>query len=199
MSTGYLELIAGPMFSGKTSLLLQLHKQFSFCNIPMLVINYAEDTRYSTQLMSSHDKVMIPCTLATALLDVADLRPGLGPAFAMATSNATFNAAFNAAQVILINEGQFFKDIVEWTKLAVEQYNKRVYICGLDGDFQRERFGRWLELIPFCDKFTKLHSFCSICKVKPAIFSRRLGAETAQKMIGADNYLPLCRGCYLVD
>ena len=104
---------------------------------------------------------------------------------------------FTEANVILINEGQFFKDIVPWVKKAVDTYKKTIYICGLDGDFKRVQFNNWLgELIPFCDKITKLTSICGDCKSKPAIFSHRISDEQEQEVIGNDNYIPLCRNCY---
>lgn len=188
---GYLELIIGPMYSGKTSELLELYKKFSFCGIKTMVINYNEDTRYSDTQLSSHDKKMIPCKQANTLNgDVQQLND-------LNLDLINLSAEFIDCRVILINEGQFFKDIVEWTKKAVEEHNKIVYICGLDGDFEREKFGQWLDLIPFCDKVTKLHSWCSSCKKKPAIFSHRLTKEKEQKVIGSDNYVPLCRACYL--
>ena len=111
------------------------------------------------------------------------------------------NSNYNISNIkyIFINEGQFFEDIVEWTTTAVEKYNKSVYICGLDGDFNREKFGTWLNLIPLCDKVTKLNSYCSLCKKKPAIFSHRITNEKEQKVIGSDNYIPLCRACYLTS
>ena len=150
---GYLELIIGPMYSGKTSKLLELYKQFTFCGIKTMVINYDEDTRYSDTQLSTHDKVMIPCKQANIL-----------------GRDILYNKEFEEAKVILINEGQFFEDIVEWTTKAVEKYNKSVYICGLDGDFNREKFGTWLNLIPLCDKVTKLNSYCSLCKKKTGYF-----------------------------
>jgi thymidine kinase len=180
--TGYLELIIGPMYSGKTSKLLELYKQFTFCGIKTLVINYDEDTRYSDTHLSTHDKLMIPCKQANSLI-----------------RDVVYNKEFDEAKVILINEGQFFEDIVDWTTTAVEKYNKSVYICGLDGDFNREKFGTWLNLIPLCDKVTKLNSYCSLCKKKPAIFSHRITNEKEQKVIGSDNYVPLCRACYLTS
>ena len=66
---GYLELIIGPMYSGKTSKLLELYKQFTFCGIKTLVINYSEDKRYSETELSTHDKIMIPCKQAYDLFD----------------------------------------------------------------------------------------------------------------------------------
>jgi len=192
VSAGYLELIIGPMYSGKTSKLLELYKQFTFCGINTMVINYHADTRYSDTHLSTHDKTMIPCKQAHTLHgDIADLN---NPNYIQETDQ---QIEFINAQVILINEGQFFEDIVSWTKCATEVYKKSVYICGLDGDFKREKFGSWLDLIPLCDKVSKLHSYCSHCKKKPAIFSHRLSKEKEQIMIGSDCYVPLCRGCYL--
>lgn len=184
MSTcGYLELIAGPMYAGKTSKLLELHKQFTFCAIPTLVINFAEDVRYSDTCLSTHDQLMIPCERAHCLEDISPIYQ-------------TPSERFDTARVILINEGQFFPDIVAWVRWAVDVHHKIIYVCGLDGDFRRQNFGDWLNLIPFCDSVVKLHSLCSMCKIKNAIFSHRLCNDQTQKLIGTANYLPLCRGCF---
>jgi thymidine kinase len=77
------------------------------------------------------------------------------------------------------------------------KHGKKVYIAGLDGDFERKKFGALLDLIPLCDKVTKLTSLCSICKDgTPGIFSMRLTKEKEQMLIGNDNYIPVCRACY---
>ncbi len=189
-NTGYLGLFIGPMYSGKTSKLIELYKQFKFCGVNTLVINYSEDTRYSKDMLSTHDMNMIPCIMVSTLSEVADI---------VNEKSEDINASdkhFGNASVILINEGQFFKDIVEWVNKAVSVYKKCVYICGLDGDFKRQLFGNWLELIPLCDTVEKLHSYCSGCKKKEALFSHRLTSEKEQKVIGSDNYVPLCRKCY---
>ena len=74
--------------------------------------------------------------------------------------------------------------------------NKKVYIAGLDGDFQQKKFGTILDLIPLCDKVTKLSSLCSLCKNGEAgIFSMRLTQEKEQMLIGSENYIPVCRKC----
>jgi thymidine kinase len=107
----------------------------------------------------------------------------------------------NDCDVILINEGQFFHDIVEFTKQMVEEAHKKVYICGLDGDFKREKIGKLLDLIPICDKVTKLRALCGKCKDgTPAPFSFRNSNSTEQVLIGADDiYVPLCRMCYQIE
>lgn len=187
---GYLEIIKGPMFSGKTTRLLDIHKKYSFCDIKTLVINYANDNRYSDIHLSSHDKVMIPCVRALKLEDIVYFNAELtGPC---ATD-------FLEAKAILINEGQFFVDIVEWVTIAVEKYHKNVYICGLNSDFKRHKFGNWLELETISDNVVMLHSFCSKCKRRPGIFSHRLSSEAELEVIGSDCYIPVCRKCYIED
>lgn len=184
--SGYLEIIYGPMKSGKTSRLLQLYKQFKFCEIPVMVINHCNDTVHSDTHLSNHDKIMIPCIQANNLSDLVD--------FSQAFIEKD---EFTNAKVILINEAQFFGDIVEWVTIAVEKYNKHVYICGLNSDFQRKPFGNWLELEQICDKVTHLQSWCGVCKKQQALFSYRVSSETNKIVIGADNYIPVCRKCWL--
>jgi thymidine kinase len=187
---GYCEIIYGPMKSGKTSRLLQLYKQFKFCEIPVMVINHSIDKRYSDTLLSSHDKIMIPCINSLSLTDIVDINKEV------IESGAYINE-FNEASVILINEGQFFEDIVSWVTIAVEKYKKSVYICGLNSDFRRKPFGNWLDLQLICDKVTQLHSWCGLCKKQEALFSHRLSNETDKIVIGSDNYIPVCRKCWM--
>lgn len=191
---GYLELISGPMYSGKTSRLLNLYKQFKFCGIEILTLNHSDDsTRYSATHLSSHDLCKVPCIMTDTLNSIINLTSDEG------TNNQISEEEFKNIRVILINEIQFFKEeALDWIKCAVEKHNKHVYVCGLDGDFQRNKFGTWMEfLLPLCDNHIKLHSYCSHCKVKKAIFTHRITGETAQKIIGVDCYVPLCRRCYI--
>jgi thymidine kinase len=190
---GYLEIIKGPMFSGKTTRLLDIYKKYNFCDIKTMVINYAKDNRYSDVLLSSHDKVMIPCIKALKLSDIIQFTNDRGVDYSI---NKKYYEEFLLAKAILINEGQFFADIVEWVKIAVEKYHKNVYICGLNSDFQRNKFGNWLDLETISDNVVMLHSFCSSCKRRPAIFSHRLSKEAELEIIGADCYIPVCRKCY---
>ena len=176
--SGYLELIVGPMYSGKTSRLVEEYRKCLFCNIPVAVINHSADIRYSETQLSTHDQVKIPCRMTFRLREVWS------------------EEGVRNANVVLINEGQFFDDLAE---VVMEMVNagKQVYVCGLDGDFQRKRFGQILDLIPFCDKITKLTSVCSLCKNgTKGIFSLRLTGETEQMVVGAENYMPVCRACY---
>ena len=178
---GYLELILGPMFSGKTSTLKKIYDQCMYCSIPIMVINYSGDKRYSSEdVMSTHDKIMIPCIMANSIIEIME----------------NHSEKVSNAEVILINEGQFFTDIEHVIPL-VEDLHKRVYICGLDGDFKKNKIGSLFDLIPFCDNICKLKSLCSECRDgTPGLFSYRITNEVDQVVIGVDNYKPLCRVCY---
>ena len=192
-NTGYLELILGPMFSSKTSTILEIYKKCKFCNISVSIINHSIDKRYHDTMVSTHDKNMAPCIQANKLSDV--------------WNNITFietnnqkdkeeRVALRSSDVILINEGQFFSDLYD-VVIDMVNNNKKVYICGLDGDFERKKFGSVLDLIPLCDKVTKLTSLCSLCKDgTPGIFSMRLTKEREQTIVGSENYIPVCRKCY---
>jgi thymidine kinase len=206
-TTGYLEIIYGPMKSGKTSRLLQLYKQFKFCEIPVMVINHCKDTVHSDTQLSSHDKIMIPCIQANKLTDLINFSQEHDKEQEQQQQQEQQqehdkeqeqqHRQFTNAKVILINEAQFFDDIVPWVTTAVEKYKKNVYICGLNSDFKRQPFGNWLDLQQICDKVTHLHSWCGVCKKQQALFSHRLSGETDKIVIGADNYSPVCRTCWL--
>ena len=193
--SGYLELIIGPMFSGKTSRIVEIYNQCKFCNISVAVINHSIDNRYDEEHLSTHDQIKIPCIKTEKLFDIwtelvslednIEKIPKIKDKFKIATSS-----------VILINEGQFFPDLFDFVnKLLAE--GKKVYVCGLDGDFERKKFGAMLDLIPLCDKVNKLSSLCSLCRDgTPGIFSMRLTQETEQTVVGSENYIPVCRKCY---
>lgn len=195
LNSGYLEIILGGMYAGKTSRLVEIYKQCKFCNISVAVINHSIDNRYDDELLSTHDQVKIPCIKTEKLFDVwmdyinmesnFELVPRIKDKIKVARSN-----------VILINEGQFFPDLEDCVKKILE-HGKKVYVCGLDGDFERKKFGQILNLIPLCDKVTKLTSLCSLCKNgTPGIFSKRITSQKEQTIVGSDNYIPVCRNCY---
>jgi thymidine kinase len=189
-TSGYLEIILGSMYSGKSTRLVEIYKKCKFCNISVTVINHTIDNRYDDELLSTHDKVKIPCIKSERLTDVWSEN--------YLNNNTRIEEKYivRSSDVILINEGQFFEDLYE---VVVEMLNnnKKVYICGLDGDFERKKFGSILDLIPLCDKVYKLTSLCSLCKDgTSAIFSMRLTNEKEQTVVGSDNYIPVCRKCY---
>lgn len=186
-NSGYLEIILGPMFSGKTSRLIEMYSKFyHLSNCDITVVNHIIDDRYSSDHMSTHDQRKIPC-IFTEKLDMI-----------VEKIKQSKSEHKNKQQIVLINEAQFFTDLFESVITMVDNHKCLVVLCGLDGDFQRKKFGSVLDLIPYCDKVEKLHAFCSKCdNIKPALFSQRLSEETEQNVVGSSNYVPLCRDCYL--
>ena len=168
-----------------------------FCNILVSVINHTIDNRYDEELLSTHDQIKIPCIKTERLMDLW-LDPSINILEDEISGIPRIKDIFkiSRSEVILINEGQFFPDLKEFVDYLLKN-EKKVYICGLDGDFERKKFGQILDLIPLCDKVTKLTSLCSLCKDgTPGIFSMRLTKETEQTVVGSENYIPVCRKCY---
>jgi thymidine kinase len=140
-TTGYLELFIGPMFSGKTSKLLETYKQCKFCNIPVTIINHTIDIRYHNTMVSTHDQVMAPCLQACELNDIWTDN---GYKKSGEKKDLWAHGAVRDSEVILINEGQFFPDLYD-VVVDMLAHNKKIYICGLDGDFERKKFGQILD------------------------------------------------------
>jgi thymidine kinase len=178
---GYLEIAIGPMFASKTSWLIQLYNQYTVYTTKIIVVNYIDDKRYgeNSVTMCTHNHITIPCLNTKKLYDL--------------------NILDDEIDIILVNEGQFFPDLVEWTKEMVDTRGKKVYICGLDGDYKREKFGDILQLIPLCDKVSKLTALCGSCKNgTKAIFTKRITNSKEQVLIGEkEHYLPVCRKCFI--
>lgn len=129
LNSGYLEIILGPMFSGKTSKLLEIYKQCNFCDIPVSIVNHSCDTRYHETMVSNHDKVMAPCLQCSELNQL--------------WTSDNQELVLKKANVILINEGQFFPDLYE-VVTDMLQNGKTIYISGLDGDFERKNLDKCL-------------------------------------------------------
>ena len=186
LEEGYLEIIIGSMFSGKTSKLIELYKQFTQINVSCFVINHSTDNRYSKTELSSHDKVMIPCVKVNNLNDIFQ--------------DDELFMEYKTSKIILINEAQFFGDLYEWVKDQVDNYHKHIFVSGLDGDYQRNKFGQILDLIPICDKVRKITSLCNQCKSgKVGIFSKRINTKNQEQIIigSEETYIPVCRDCYI--
>ena len=178
-NSGFLKIILGSMFSGKTSELLNIYKLYQLCDISCCVINHSCDKRYHESLLSSHDKIMIPCITTEKIGEILKEKN------------------IEKYKVFLINEGQFFKGLYETVKTLVEKYKKTVYVCGLDGDFARKKFGEILDLIPIADEVVKKKALCMGCKNGNfGIFTQRITNETKQTIIGSHNYRSVCRNCF---
>ncbi|XP_072516725.1 thymidine kinase, cytosolic [Salminus brasiliensis] len=172
---GQIQVIFGPMFSGKSTELMRRVRRFQIAQYCCLVIKYAKDTRYSQTGMATHDKNTMAAVPASCLRDIRSLAL--------------------EASVIGIDEGQFFPDTVEFCE-EMANMGKTVIVAALDGTFQRKPFGNILNLVPLAESVVKLNAVCMEC-FKEASYTKRLGAEKEVEVIGgADKYHAVCRACY---
>ncbi|XP_040891688.1 thymidine kinase, cytosolic isoform X2 [Toxotes jaculatrix] len=172
---GQIQVIFGPMFSGKSTELMRRVRRFQIAQYNCLVVKYAKDTRYSDTGMATHDKNTMEAVPANRLEDVRSL-------------------ALKVC-VIGIDEGQFFPDTVEFCE-EMANLGKTVIVAALDGTFQRKPFGNILNLVPLAESVVKLHAVCMQC-YKEAAYTKRIGAEKEVEVIGgADKYQAVCRKCY---
>ena len=175
---GSLELIIGPMFSGKTELLIEKYNEKKL-HENIVAFNYYKDTRYGNDKIISHSGKFISSINIEFLSEIIN------------------NENFNLYKFIYINEAQFFTNLKFYIVQFVEKYNKNVVLCGLDSDYKREKFGEIWDLIPFADNIYKLNGNCHTCD-KKSLFTFRITNEKDQEIIGNDNYIPLCRKCYIL-
>lgn len=217
---GELHLIGGSMCAGKSTELLRRLMRYTATGSKVVYVNHQIDTRskgpYSTHNKLYKEKVLNIKNMK--FISVAELKSLLDKDSDIKLSNY---------DVIGIDEAQFFSDLKDSVTHFVEKLGKYVIVSGLTNDFKRNKFGQILDLEPIADSITKLTALCKRCsssrkKVK-AIFSHRMvkiedkergeqndGNESGEqvkvdgcednkqvKVGGTDEYIPLCRKCYL--
>lgn len=185
-----LDIIIGAMYSGKTTEIMRRLNIFQEMGYKCLYINSILDTR-NEEVLSTHNP-----SLKVTKTKVDMIKYNVLP---------TNIESISQYDVIGIDEAQFIPNLKDTVLKYVEEFGKKVIIGGLNGDFQRNKFGEVIDLIPYCDQIIKLQPFCLPCSKKdrkmiPALFSKRIiqGGDTQQVLIGAlEAYVPACRKCYL--
>lgn len=187
---GRLDLIIGPMFSGKSSELLRRLTIYSNLKLKCLYINHSVDNRSgNTGGFSTHYELINPNITRVDNISVE--------AF-----NSLSGVIREDYDVIAIDEAQFFDEtIIKFCERHVDVYKRHVIVCGLDGDSNRNKFGFILDLVPKADTVKKYRSSCADCapnEVDAPFTLRYASAEASQLQIGGkEKYKPLCRECYL--
>lgn len=181
-----IELIIGPMFSGKTTELLRRLNRHKLANKRVLIVKYSQDNRYSKTEVCTHDNIKNDKSYdiinTTDLNDVADY-------LQIEMENS------RPIDVIGIDEGQFYEDINIFCDLWANYHNKKIIISALNGDYKRQMFDNLVYLLPICEEITKLTSICRCGN--DASFTHRKINNTKQEIIGGkDIYEPLCRKCF---
>ena len=196
--SGRIEIFLGPMFSGKTSSLLERSTEERLAGHPVVVYKpiHLSGDRDPAGAVRTHGGLVIreePHTLRLAELRIVEVVEKDGRiAFDLGDLDALEPDA-----AIAINEGQFFANIVEFADLAAERGHS-VYVAGCDGTWAREPFGRILELIPKAEHVEKLSGICMECRTSRSSFSGRTGSSTEVVLIGGlDDYRGVCRACYM--
>lgn len=179
-----LELIIGPMFSGKTKRLLRRIRELEKDpKTIILCITHAIDDRYSKEgKIVSHDGDSHAAIACAALLPLVK------------------EDMYRVATHILIEESQFFPDLFPFVTQAIDNHGKHLICAGLDGDFLRRPFGQVLELVPHSDSVEKLRANCGQCsQMRTAIFTARLRGHGSRQVHvgGTETYQPMCRAHYL--
>lgn len=178
---GFIEVICGSMFSGKTEELLRRLKRAQIARQKIQVFKPALDTRYATDHVQSHDSGRIASVSVRRAEEILEL-------------------VNNNTRVVGIDEVQFFGDGIVDVAQKLAYRGTRVIIAGLDMDFRGEPFGPMPKLLAVCEHVTKLSAVCVVCGA-PATRSQRIaapeGADGAQILIGAkDMYEARCRFCH---
>tara|TARA_Y100001970_G_scaffold293654_1_gene441982 strand:+ start:973 stop:1527 length:555 start_codon:yes stop_codon:yes gene_type:complete len=175
-NAGWIELICGSMFSGKTEELIRRIIRAQIAKQKTAIFKPKLDNRYSTEEIVSHNNRKINSTIIKTSSEILDL--------------------IDDATVIGIDEAQFFdNDIVEICK-ELSYNNKRIIIAGLEKDYQGKTFGPMAQLMIEAEYVTKVLAICVICG-NPANFSYRISSESSQILVGeTDKYEARCRNCF---
>jgi len=180
--TGKLEIILGNMFSGKSTELIRRYNREKTLNKRMICVNYYMDNRYSSEnKMVTHDNNSVES------LKLSTLEQLLEPEI------------LNKFDSVFIDEGQFFTDLYAVALQLVDIHNKHVIVAGLDGDYQRNKFGDIISLIPLSDTVDKLCAYCNKCNDGTyGPFTKKLIPSSPEliEIGGKDLYIPVCRYHY---
>ncbi len=174
--TGWIEVICGSMFSGKTEELIRRLKRVKIANLKVEIFKPAIDVRYDELQVVSHD--------ANAILSTPIENPQV--ILLMATD----------VDVVGIDEAQFFGDEIVNVCQTLATRGVRVIVAGLDMDYKGNPFGAMPNLLAIADYITKLHAICVQCG-NIASISYRKTSQDGQVLLGEkDTYEPRCRKCY---
>jgi thymidine kinase len=173
---GWIEVICGSMFSGKTEELIRRLKRARIANLKVEIFKPAIDVRYDEVQIVSHDANAIQSTPIDNSQKILLLAQDV--------------------DVIGIDEAQFFDDQIIHVCQELANRGTRVIVAGLDMDYLGQPFGQMPYLLAIADYITKLHAICVECG-SIASFSYRTASSAQQILLGEkDEYKPLCRKHY---
>lgn len=174
---GRIELIVGPMFSGKSTRLIGVIRKYTYKAKKTIMVKYFADKRFT-----SKSEVVTHDLLKYDSIECKNLREHFDK--------------LKSYDIIGIDEGQFFSDLVEvCEELAL--LKKTIIIAALNGDFRMEPFPVIAKIIPKADKIKLLKAYCFNCH-RDARFTLRIVQSNETVLIGAgEAYKPACRECHV--
>jgi thymidine kinase len=173
---GWIEVICGSMFSGKTEELIRRLRRAQIAQMPTIIFKPRIDSRYSDTHIVSHNKLKFESHLVNTPQEILDLAEN--------------------ASVVAIDEAQFFNDSILDVCKTLASQGKRVVVAGLDTDYRGVPFGPMPQLMCEADYLDKLRAICVQCG-NPATYTQRTSSDTGQVVIGElDKYEARCRNCY---
>lgn len=182
---GWLEVISGCMFAGKTEELIRRINVLSYAKMNIIVFKPKIDNRYSDTEIVSHSGAKVPCLVVDRAQEI-------------------LKKVNMDTEVVAIDEVQFFdKDIVDVCEYLADK-GIRVIVAGLDKDFRGEPFGIMLELLTRAEFITKLTAVCTKCGAPATRTQRLVNGKPASfndsiVLVGAvEHYEPRCRHCHEV-
>ncbi len=185
-SGGWIEVIAGVMFSGKSEELMRRIRRATIARKRVQLFKSHLDTRYHGLFaVSSHDQRSLE---ATPVDSASQITQRLDP----------------SAHVIAIDEAQFLDQNIVNVATALAERGRRVIIAGTDTDFRGEPFGGMPQLMAVAEVVDKLHAICVLCGAPASRNQRLIGGQPAAYdsptiMVGAaDSYEARCRACHIV-
>ena len=175
--TGWIEVITGSMFSGKSEELIRRLRRAQIARQKVQIFKPAIDNRYSNGEIVSHSEMKIP---SESVSSAAELRERVDP----------------ATEVIGIDEGQFFDAELPAVVTALANGGQRVIIAGLDTDYLGKPFEPMPQLLAIAEYITKTLAICVVCG-EPANHTQRLVASGDRVLVGAQGlYEARCRKCF---
>lgn len=183
---GYLEVIAGPMFCGKTEELIRQVRRAAIARKKIQVFKHAIDTRYG------NDKKLFSHAGQTFQSNI------------VSSAKAILKQLDSKTEIVAIDEAQWFgQELIKVIETLLKK-RKKVLVAGLALTYDREPFAPIPTLMSVADKVTKLSAICALCGEDAVYHKRILGGKTVDPHIAdpslvgkIDTYHPRCRNCYL--
>jgi thymidine kinase len=177
-ASGWIEVIAGSMFSGKSEELIRRLRRARIARLKVQVFKPRIDTRYSHDHIVSHSEMRHESGVVSSAAELlAEVRPD--------------------TEVVGIDEGQFFDPDLVAVVNDLARRGVRVIVAGLDQDYTGKPFGPMPELLAVAEYITKTHAICVRCG-QPANYSQRIIQVEGQVVVGAsDAYEARCRRCFV--